>query len=89
MAKRRSYRAYAPGSVQRKVNTNLRHAISELRHGRKGCKYARDFILQAENALYSGIGKYATALHPMRQTEDRKIGRVVTQFRRKCKGIKL
>jgi hypothetical protein len=84
MAKRKkAYRAYAPGSVQRKVNDQLRHAVSELRHGRKGCKFAKQNISTAERALFDAMDFQGVSRRVYGQTM-RKILRVRGVFRSKC-----
>lgn len=85
MAKRRSYRAYAPGSVQKKVTSELRHAVSELRHGKAGCKFARGNIHNAIGALENGNPGYWEAVNAI----ENKIERVKRQFFKKCPGMKI
>jgi hypothetical protein len=92
--RRKSYRAYAPGSVQKEVNSNLRRAISELRHGRAGCKHAREYIHAAKDLVRGasedamrwgshGIG-YRVGRPEDPSVMGRKVTRVVKQFRSKC-----
>lgn len=87
MAKRRSYRAYPAGSLARKVSDNLRHAVSELRHGRKGCVHARDFIRRAASEVDAAL--FGPMVRGNWQAQDRKVERVVKQFQKKCRGVKL
>lgn len=83
MAKRRSYRAYAPGSVQRKITAHLKYAVSELRQGDpKGCLYAKQNVDKA-------VTLYHDVMHLMTPRTSRaqgvRIVRVIKAVERKCR----
>ena len=84
MAKRRkSYRAYAPGSVQKRITAHLKYAVSELRQGDpKGCLYAKQNVDKAVTLYYDALPLMAPRTS---RVQGVRIVRVIKAVERKCR----
>ena len=91
MAKRYSYRAYRPGSVEQQIKTQLTSAVSALRKGKKGCTTAKRHAQSAVTTLAHHMGNLAALERYMGTVSKRtalrqtmRIARIAGLIERKC-----